>query len=422
MKSTNVEIRSDMLNIHSTVQEILRALYFYSSDYIMVTIGKNERLLHKDQLIALLEQGRAMATLEDMLSVALAEPLVSRMNMEDIPPSEALLVFSGSELSGDTFEGFRERRLRESRISLPEWWGVPLPLLHIKEDRVSLNDSALGLIPSGVKALARQIEKIKNEKIIVIKEKKKERTFTLSPLSEETFIIEDVSGDYEMVDDLVWRAAVGSAFVRRMEEQGLMVRRLSPHAEPPSGAVEIIPCSWEGEIVGNLAIIELPEGQEELAGGEARSAPESSGKGAAKKSKAPVDAVRSEPVGPARPAAPQAPRSREIPKIAGSGKIYAPEALRAREETEKAAQSVKAEKTVKAEKKENGGKSLKRVTARTAKPHEKSADVPLTIEEIPEDVIGKYAEQVEIFQAAQLLEPAPPAKPKPRSRRKSGQA
>jgi hypothetical protein len=388
-----------MLNTHSTVQEILRALYFYGSDYIMVAIGKNERLLHKDQLIALLEQRRELATVEDMLSVVLTEPLAARMSMENIHPSEALLVFSNGELSGGTFESFRERRLMESKISLPEWWGVPLPLLHIKDDRLSLNDSALGLIPGGVRALAKQVGKIKKDKIIVIKGKKKERTFALSPLSDETFFIEDVSGDYEMVEDLVWWAAIGSAFVRRMEEDGLMVRRVSAHAESPSGAVEIIPCSWEGELVGKLAI-ELPEGWTEPS------------VEAAGKTKSAVD---SDIARPPRPSAPQGPKRREA-KIAGSGKIYAPEALKAREETERAAQSVKTEVAEKVEAMEKAEKSPKRGTVKAVKPTEKSSDASLAIEEIPEEVIGKYAEQVEIFQAAQLLEPAPPAKPKPKPR------
>ncbi|MDR0649155.1 MAG: hypothetical protein LBF92_07440 [Synergistaceae bacterium] len=261
----NAEVRKDMLQLSSTVQQILRALYFYGSDYIMVEIGKNERLLHKDQLVALLEQGRESATLEDMQSLALAEPLSAKAGMEDVPQDSPLIVFANDEMYGTTFEKYREAKIQEAMIRLPGWWGIPLPVLHMKDERVSLNDAALRLIPGGVKEIAGQYDKIRADKLIVIKEKKQggagksEKTFSLSPLDDETFLIEDVSGDFEMVEDLVWWAAIGSAFVRRMEENGLRVRRVLPHAEPPQDSAEVIPCSWEGELIGRLAIL-LPDG------------------------------------------------------------------------------------------------------------------------------------------------------------------
>ncbi|MDR1944153.1 MAG: hypothetical protein LBQ19_04950, partial [Synergistaceae bacterium] len=180
MTQFNTEVKKDMLSVHSTVQEILRALYFCGADYIMVQLGAKERLLHKDQLIALLEQGRSAATLEDMFDVTLAEPLSSRMNMEDVPPGLPLLIFAEESLECSTFENYRERKILETMVLLPAWWGVPLPLLNIKNDRASLNDAALQLIPGGVKVLSDQIEKIRNDGIIVVKEKRKERTFSLS--------------------------------------------------------------------------------------------------------------------------------------------------------------------------------------------------------------------------------------------------
>jgi hypothetical protein len=260
----NAEVKKDMLSLSSTVQQILRALYFYGSDYIMVEIGKSERLLHKDQLIALLEQGRESATLEDMLGLALAEPISSKMDMEDVPHYSPLIVFANGELSGTTFEKYREAKIQEAMVMLPDWWGVPLPIIHMRDERMSLNDAALRLIPGGVKAIAGQYDKIRADKLIVIKGEKpgkEEKTFSLTPLDDETFMIEDVSGDFEMVEDLVWWAAIGSAFVRRMEGNGLRVRRVSPHAPPPQDAAEIIPCSWEGELIGRLAIL-LPQSGE----------------------------------------------------------------------------------------------------------------------------------------------------------------
>ncbi|MDR1943486.1 MAG: hypothetical protein LBQ19_01560 [Synergistaceae bacterium] len=274
MTQFNAEVKKDMLSIHSTVQEILRALYFYGADYIMVQLGSRERLLHKDQLIALLEQGRSAATLEDMFIVTLTEPLAAKMNMEDVPQGQPLLVFAEGSLECSTFESYRERRIMEAMVLLPAWWGVPLPLLNIKNDRASLNDAALQLIPGGMKALADQIGKIRSDGIIVVKEKKKERTFSLLPLEDETYFIEEISGDFEMAEDLLWWASIGSAFVRRMEENGLSVRRISPFGTAPENAAEVIPCSWEGELIGRL-VIELPkEDETEISGAPPESAKE----------------------------------------------------------------------------------------------------------------------------------------------------
>jgi hypothetical protein len=258
------DVKNDMLTTGSNVQEVLRALFFYGPDYIMIKMGRIERLVHKEQLVALLELGREMATIEDIMSVALNEPMSARMQLEDIPPDTPLLVFarhgggSSGELSCMTFEEFRERKIKESAVALPDWWGAPLPLLYADAERVSLNDACAKLMPCDAHALARQIDRMLREKMITIKDKKDERTFSLVPLGENIFLVEDISGDFEMAEELVWWAAVGKAFFRRLEENGAVIRRLSPYETPPEGAVEVMSCSWDGELIGLLAM-GLPE-------------------------------------------------------------------------------------------------------------------------------------------------------------------
>ncbi len=262
-----IVVKKDMLSLLSTVQEILRALYFYGADYILVQSGKRERLLHKEQLVALLEQGREKATLEDTFTLNLNEPISARMRVEDIPPASLLLQFiqtgagAEGELSLCAFEEYRERKVRENMVIMPDWWSIPLPLVHIDDDRVFLNAVATETIPGGAVSMARQIDRMRAERIVIIKEKKKERTFSLTPLAENTYLVEDISGDFEMAEDLVWWAAIGRAFVNRMQENGLVVKRLSPFEDDPANVAEVIPCYWENELVGRLAI-RLPETSE----------------------------------------------------------------------------------------------------------------------------------------------------------------
>lgn len=260
-----VGVKKDMLSLLSSVQEVLRALYFYSTDYILVCQGKHDRLLHKEQLVALLEQGREKATLEDMTSMNLNEPLAAKMKIEDIPSDTLLLLFvqtgdADGELERITFGEQRERKIEEQRVLMPDWWNIPLPLLHIDDDRVFLNDFAARLIPGGSVSLANQIDRLRRERIAIVKEKRRERTFSLSPLTEDTYFIEDISGDFEMAEDLVWWAAAGKAFVERMKGNGLIVKRLSPYEETPEGAAEVFPCVWEGELVGSI-VLELPQAE-----------------------------------------------------------------------------------------------------------------------------------------------------------------
>ena len=263
-KPEKLVVKKDMLSLLSTVQEILRALYFYGADYILVQGGKRERLLHKEQLVALLEQGREKATLEDTFTLNLNEPISAKMQVEDIPPASSLLQFmqtgegAEGELSLCTFEEYRERKVRENMVIMPDWWGIPLPLVHIDDDRVFLNACATEAIPGGAVAMARQIDRMRAERIATIKEKKKERTFSLTPLAENSYFVEDISGDFEMAEDLVWWAAIGRAFVSRVQENGLVVKRLSPFEDAPENVAEVIPCHWENELVGRLAI-RLPE-------------------------------------------------------------------------------------------------------------------------------------------------------------------
>ncbi|MDR1915216.1 MAG: hypothetical protein LBQ58_01410 [Synergistaceae bacterium] len=271
MTNNAADVKSDMLTVSSTVQEILRALYFYGTDYIMSVIGRRERLIHKEQLVALLENGKENSTLEDIMSVVLNEPLAAKTLIEDIPQETVLLIFqqAGGEspgaLSRSTFEEYRERKIKESEFAFPEWWGIPLPILHIFGDRVYLNDPAYDLVSGDVKYLADQISRIRQEKIIVLKGPKHEKTFALYQMTDDAFLMEDISGDFEMAEDLIWWASVGKTLFRRMEENGLLFKRLTPLESPPENSAEVISCMWEGELLGRLSI-ELPDDLPERTG------------------------------------------------------------------------------------------------------------------------------------------------------------
>ncbi|MCL2684343.1 MAG: hypothetical protein FWE55_03780, partial [Synergistaceae bacterium] len=260
LKINHTDIKKDILTTSSNVREVLRALYLYGPDYIIMVMDGRERLVHKEQLVSLLELGKASSTIEDIMAASLNEPMSARMQLEDIPQDTFLLLFAqrGSGKAGDlshiTFREYRERAVKESAVPLPDWWDVPLPLLFMDEEHVTLNKQGVLLMPCDAAALAKQAERMAHDRIITVREKKRERTFSLRQLVEKIFLIEDISGDFEMAEDLVWWAAVGKAFYRRLEENGAVIRRLSPLEKLPEDSPDVIPCSWEGELIGSVVI------------------------------------------------------------------------------------------------------------------------------------------------------------------------
>ncbi|MDR1483088.1 MAG: hypothetical protein LBI74_10730 [Synergistaceae bacterium] len=263
--------RSEMLSMSSTPKEMLRALYLHGTDHLILCLNRRELFFYKDQIIELMGHGDADKTIDELISRSADERAATNAQIEEAPQDTPLLVFSlGKKDTGDlrfelvktTFGEYRERRVRENTIVLPEWWSIPLPILHMTEDAIFLNDRALGLIPGGAMSLASQIDRIREDRIITLNGDggEEDRTFSLYALTDGSYLIEDVSGDFEIAEDLVWWAAAGRALVRRMEDRGVWIKRLSAYESPPENASEVIQCSWDGEIMGHLAI-GLPSGE-----------------------------------------------------------------------------------------------------------------------------------------------------------------
>ncbi|MDR0765011.1 MAG: hypothetical protein LBE65_05400 [Synergistaceae bacterium] len=254
------EIKSGMLSAESGVQEALRALYFYGADYIMLKMGRREKLIHKEQMISLMELGHDRTTIDEMSVMTLPEPVSAKTRAEDLPPDTALLMFSRKgggpvgSLSMTSLGEYRERKINEAEDVYPEWWEAPMPLLYMDDNRVALNGAAAAKIPCEAGDLAARADKMKRDGVITVKDKKRELTFSIRPIEENVYMIEDISGDFEMAEELVWWAAVGKAFVRRVEENGAVVRRMSPLETPPASAADVLYCSWENEPLGSIAI------------------------------------------------------------------------------------------------------------------------------------------------------------------------
>ena len=200
------------LSLKSTLQESIRSLFFYGAEYLAVSEGSGEFLCHKDALIALLERGNGVESLGQLVLKNGSDSIKGKMSLETEPLDKRVLILDSTGLHCETLLDLVARAIadRDMVLQLPESFGG--------------------------------------------------KAFAMTMIDRDVFFLEDISGDAEMAETLVWWAAVGRAFVNRMEKNGLMIHQ---HQEPdsaPEGALEVLPCCWEENPLGFISITqkELP--------------------------------------------------------------------------------------------------------------------------------------------------------------------
>lgn len=246
-------VRPDLLSEASPVQDMLRAMFLYGCDYFVLADKDGDCVFHKDRLVGLLEQGQEGVTLEKLRYLPAGEPPVSRARIEDAPPETQILRFADSALSKSDLAEYRRMKVEASQNLPPVWWQAPMPMFRVCGEVMEYNDAACALIPQNAR-LAARAEEVLADSMLTCGENGRESTFAVTALDGGVYLLEDISGDFEMAEDLVWWAAVGRALVRRMEKNGLILNRLLPHEEAPADASEVLTCSWEGEEMGKLSI------------------------------------------------------------------------------------------------------------------------------------------------------------------------
>lgn len=250
------------LSLKSTLQESIRSLFFYGAEYLAVSEGSGEFLCHKDALIALLERGDGVESLGQLVLKNGSDSIKGKMSLETEPLDKRVLILDSTGLHCETLLDFRQSRLIQKEETLPSWWGIPLPMLKYSNRQAKLNPRAGELIsvhgenldPLVARAIADR------DMVLQLPESFGGKAFAMTMIDRDVFFLEDISGDAEMAEKLVWWAAVGRAFVNRMEKNGLMIHQ---HQEPdsvPEGALEVLSCCWEENPLGFISITqkELP--------------------------------------------------------------------------------------------------------------------------------------------------------------------
>ncbi|HQF92089.1 MAG TPA: hypothetical protein PL162_08465 [Synergistaceae bacterium] len=250
------ELSSD-LSTDNTLQEGLRALFLLGADGIQLKGEDGSRIvLAKEHLIVLLERGLGDETLgalarhpewcrpyRESRGALSPEMRIIQLEPEGRPEGDAL-----TEL--EKFHGDGEE--------VPCWWSIPLPLLAQRKDRVMLNRHGQGLFPEASPTLGDVHRALARDHLMSWpdQEGKSAKTFLLVPLTEEVFLLEDVSSDMALAEDVAWWAAVGKALLAYNEARGYRIRLWRGVASPPEflSNEEAISCQWEGQFLGSLVL------------------------------------------------------------------------------------------------------------------------------------------------------------------------
>lgn len=236
-----------------TLERAIRLLYHVALNHCVLRSLEQQKIIcvSKDQLVSLLERGHSGKKLKELFSLA---------DKKEFKPSNMASFFDAGNdrVLAVTEDGASvisvAKAFAHIEHEFPEWWSVPLPLVFLTKDKVTLNGQAENLHIS--KLLQRIDRKAipldQDEFFVTLEEKNKSHSVMFKHLGRKIYLIEDVTRDVETAGDIVWWASVGKALTMKLECEGKFLWR---DGEPDSGlAEESFACEWDGKNVGVLCV------------------------------------------------------------------------------------------------------------------------------------------------------------------------
>jgi hypothetical protein len=248
-----------------TVQDLLRQLFQEKAEYALIPRGEGRDLFTKDRIISLLERGWGGRPLEECLKeLSPDDPGL----LGGLPGDTPLLLVEGARIRSVRLRQVREGAAGGSSPSpgvpflpvhraegAPAWFEAPLPLLRwVRGEEPRLNAGAVRLLPGGEERLSLIRGLSEEQDVFSVGSGDRGKAFLLRPLGEGYYLLEDVSDDVRVAEDVAWWASVGKAFVERLERNGVRVRCCRGEEDPP-GEGEILDCAWEGHPLGRIRIL-----------------------------------------------------------------------------------------------------------------------------------------------------------------------
>ncbi|MCF7934848.1 MAG: hypothetical protein K9L28_00680 [Synergistales bacterium] len=242
--------RTSTLNLDSSLQEALRQMFLHKAEAVF--FHSEGLFVCKEHLIAMLEKGWGSLTLRNLPRQY--RSLYDIGNGAVAPPSGT--VISLHEY-GSTI-GTGEKSLREA-VEPPPWWQVPLPLLSLRGESVSLNREA-ARITGEISMTVRQIRNAlkTHNGCLTLATGKHPQMFLLTELERDIYLLEDVSQEATVAEDVLAWAAIGKGLRKFLLDHGfeLSFTAEGDHAaasQPERGDTTLV-CCWEETPVGRITL------------------------------------------------------------------------------------------------------------------------------------------------------------------------
>jgi hypothetical protein len=286
------------LTTRSNFAVLLRSLYRLGLDYCVLPPGEDFRgtiIFTKDQLVSLIERGSPETAITD-IPKRVAQGLFKPVAILESDSSDFLDCSSGEFASGQFaskggFEDLDElqvlvvddagavvsplknlkKALTPKAPSFPAWWEAPVPFAMRGKGVLHVNNTAMLMFGADLKRLAAGDFPDKEEFLVTLEGKPNSCAVTFRRLEEDIFMLDDCTSDVAAAADITWWAAVGKAWAATLDQENLAYRRcgeseaeaLRAEGEKgekgEKGAKTVLPCKWEGELLGYLCIEKKPE-------------------------------------------------------------------------------------------------------------------------------------------------------------------
>lgn len=251
------------LTFSSPISELMRVLFFYSLQYVVLEKKKKYHIFRQEDIVAFLHKSEKDTSISKLFLFA-EKGANTRTNLPSrMKNSERMLCITAEkETYITTFEEVKYRCGEDE--DFPLWWNIPLPLLTMKDHKVILNAKAQESFSLEDFSLKRVFDALQREdRLLEINaDENEKRVFYFEPLLADIYLIDEVTSDLSAAEDMVWWAAVGKAWAQKMRRDGYEIHQVDGIQPSPIdllGADDYLTCVWDEKILGYLCFKKMKE-------------------------------------------------------------------------------------------------------------------------------------------------------------------
>ena len=274
------------LTIRSSLGMLLRTLYRMGLNYcVLPPVGDYAYVVvfTKEQLVSLIERSSSEAFIAEIpkrviqglfkpvaifKSDSSSSDFVSKGGFADPERLQVLVI----EEDGAKVSSLKEA-LAPRVPDFPAWWEAPVPFAMCGYGKLHVNHTAMLMFGPNLKRMAVCDIPDKNEFLVTLEGGQSLCSVTFRRLEGDIFVLEDSTSDITAAEDVAWWAAIGKAWVATLDSEKRTYRRCGEEEALSSDEnTLVLPCEWEGELLGYLCVENKSKAKTETKAGGSRKA------------------------------------------------------------------------------------------------------------------------------------------------------